>query len=171
MWEIIVHWLHTLCATFWFGGTLYVNAVVGPALRRSTPATMADAAANLGRQSARVTRPMALLTILLGIVLGTYLGPIKSWGDLLGSAYGKEFLAAFVLSIVVYLWGQVVSARAALRIAVAPEADRLHAVRRLSVVTGIELIGFLAILACMVLMHFAEEHHSAVSLVDALIAL
>jgi putative copper export protein len=161
--EFIVHWLHTLCAIFWFGGIMYVNAVIGPAMLRLGPAAQAAAGDQLARQAVRVTRPIALLTIVLGVVLGTAFGPVKHVADLLGSAYGIYFLIALVLSLAVYLWGQLLTARTALSVAATPDAGRAAVVRRVIMQSGIELIGFLAIFTCMVLMHFTEEHTDALS--------
>jgi putative copper resistance protein D len=160
-WEIVVHWLHTFCAIFWFGGLMYVNAVIGPAMLRCGPAAQAEAGDRLARQAVRVTRPMALMTILFGVVLGTVFGPVKHWSDLFGSAYGVYYLIALVLSIAVYLWGQLLTARTALSVAATLEAERAAVVRRVIMQSGIELVGFLAIFTCMVLMHFAEEHNAA----------
>ena len=162
-WEFIVHWVHTFCAIFWFGGIMYVNAVIGPAMLRCGPAAQAEAGDRLARQAVRVTRPMALLTILFGVVLGTVFGPVKHVTDLLGSAYGIYFVIALVLSIAVYLWGQLLTSRTALSVATTPEAERTAVVRSVIMQSGIELIGFLAIFTCMVLMHFAEEHNAAFS--------
>jgi len=163
MWEFIVHWLHTLCAIFWFGGVMYVNAVIGPAMLRCGPAAQAEAGDLLARQAVRVTRPIALLTIVLGIVLGMVFGPLKSTSDLVGTAYGIYYLIALILSIAVYLWGQLLTARTALSVAATPEAQRGAVVRRVIMLSGIELVGFLAIFTCMVLMHFAEEHMASFS--------
>jgi copper resistance protein D len=160
-WEFIVHWLHTFCAIFWFGGIMYVNAVIGPAMLRCGPVVQAEAGDRLARQAVRVTRPMALMTILFGIVLGSVFGPVKHVSDLFGSAYGTYYLLALVLSIAVYLWGQLLTARTALSVAATPEPGRTAVVRRVIMLSGIELIGFLAIFTCMVLMHFAAEHDAA----------
>jgi copper resistance protein D len=169
-WEFIVHWVHTFCAIFWFGGIMYVNAVIGPAMLRCGPAAQAEAGDRLARQAVRVTRPMALMTILFGVVLGTVFGPVKHVGDLFGSAYGIYYLIALLLSIAVYLWGQLLTARTALSVASTPEAERATVVRRVIMQSGIELVGFLAIFTCMVLMHFAEEHEAALSVaVNALL--
>jgi hypothetical protein len=72
------------CAIFWFGGLMWINAVIGPAMLRCSPAAQAEAGDRLARQGARVTRPAALLTILLGAVLGTVFGHVKSTSDVVG---------------------------------------------------------------------------------------
>ena len=170
MWEFVVRFVHTFAAIYWFGSVMFVNAVVGPALLRCDPATQSEAGDRIARQAVRITRPFALTTIVLGVVLGTVFGPIKSWNDLVGAPYGIYYVVALVLSIAVYLIGQLFTARAALSVAGTPEAERALAVRRVIVLSGIELAGLVAILACMVLMHFAEERAtSALALATAVV--
>ena len=160
-WEFPLHWVHVLCAIFWFGGVMWVNAVIGPAMLRCSPAAQAEAGDRIARQAVRIIRPAALLTIIIGVILGTVFGEVKHASDLVGSLYGIYFLSSLVLTIAVYLWGQLVTERTALRVATTPEAERTVVVRRMIVQSGIELIGFLAIFTLMVLMHFAEEHNAA----------
>lgn len=143
---------------------MYVNAVIGPAMLRCGPTAQAEAGDRLARQAVSVTRPIAMLTIIFGVLLGTVFGPLKHWSDVWGSAYGVYYAIALVLSIAVYLWGQLFTARTALTVAATPESERTTVVRRVIMQSGIELLGLLAIFTCMVLMHFAEEHSAALSI-------
>jgi hypothetical protein len=134
-----------------------VNGVVAPALARCTPAAAGEASAAIIRQVQRVTPVLAGLTILFGLALGTVFGPIKSWNYLTTQTYGIAFLVATILSVLVAAWGRGVIEPAGLRIAALPDEAKPAAIRRLALLSGIELLGFLVIFTCMVLMHHAEE--------------
>jgi hypothetical protein len=48
------------------------------------------------------------LVVLLGIVRGTLLGPIKSFSFLFGSSYGITWLVALAVSVILIIWGGLV---------------------------------------------------------------
>ena len=74
----VVQWLHVLFAIFWFGSVLALTFVVMPVLgREPQPGKQAFVGA-LERQVHRLLPPLAGMTILLGIVRGTVLGPVTS---------------------------------------------------------------------------------------------
>jgi hypothetical protein len=66
-----------------------------------------------------------------------------------------------MLSVGVYLWGQLLTTRTALSVATTPEAERVVVVRRVIMQSGVELLGLIVIFTLMVLMHFSEEHGAA----------
>ena len=72
----MIEGLHMLFAIFWFGGTLFVNFVLGPATARTSPAAAGEMGAQIGIQATRVIPPVAGLAILLGFLRGTVWGPI-----------------------------------------------------------------------------------------------
>jgi len=45
--------------------------------------------------------------IILGVVRGTSLGPIKDLGDVLSTPYGVTWLVALVAAILTFLWGKI----------------------------------------------------------------
>jgi uncharacterized membrane protein len=150
----IVQGLHMFFAIFWFGGTLFTNFVVGPAVARSSPASQADVGAQIGMQAERVIPAVAAMTILLGFLRGTFLGSIKSTDTLFGTSYGHWWLIAFLAAIATFLWGKFVTGKAAAAIGTAPEGDRPAAIQRVIRLATVELLGFFTILSMMVLMRF-----------------
>src|SRR5664280_3875410 len=46
--------------------------------------------------------------IILGVVRGTLLGPIKDVGEVLGMPYGITWLVALIAVIATFLWGRIV---------------------------------------------------------------
>jgi putative copper export protein len=163
--QFAFQWLHVLCGVFWFGGTLYVNFVAIPALRRTRPEYAREATRQLNRQGTRVIEVVAVATIVLGFIRGTVFGPVKSLDFLFGTAYGWTWLIALVAAIATFLWG--------LRVLV-PAVDRLLENDAAWTVTpdgkptpetqaatapvvragALELIGFAVVFTAMILMRF-----------------
>src|SRR5699024_11618353 len=48
------------------------------------------------------------IVILSGILLGTIMGPISNWGDVLHTTYGQIWFTALVIGTFTLLWGIVV---------------------------------------------------------------
>lgn len=101
---VLVQWLHILCGIIWFGGYIFLDFAVWPALLRRPAAEAQAASESLGKAS----QPLMILggntVVLLGILRGTLLGPIKSFAFLFGSAYGFTWLAALVLALALSYW-------------------------------------------------------------------
>ena len=94
--QLAVQWLHVFLGVFWFGSTLYVDFVLIPGLQTLTPGKAREAGAAVGAQGVKVILPVAVLTILLGVIRGTVFGPIKSL-EALGTIYGITWLVALEL--------------------------------------------------------------------------
>lgn len=148
---VLVQWLHILMGITWFGGYIFLDLVVWPALL-SRPAAAAEKASEaLARFAGPVMASSGSLVVLLGIVRGTVLGPIRSFSFLFTTAYGATWLVALLVALVLTVWGASAHDRW-----VGPvwEGDRVRpgAVHRLRAAAIFELAGFAGILACMVLM-------------------
>lgn len=155
--EFGAQWLHILLGTFWFGGMLFSNYVVIPAVSQLPPDGRGPAMASLGRRANRVMPWVALGTIILGIIRGTVLGDVRAFADLT-TAYGIEWLIGLVAAVATLAWGMWVLNPAAARLALhglSPGlADQAAKVRRYGL---IQLLGFLMIFTTMILMHYAGE--------------
>lgn len=156
-----VQWLHVLLAILWFGNSLSLATVTIPALGRLPLVRQQEVGAVLGQQGLRVFDIVAPAVILLGIVRGTFLGPIRSVDALIGTAYGLTWLVALVVAIATFLWGRYVIVPATRDLATAPvNADGTpteelnRALTRAKRVTVLELAGFLVVFTCMILMRF-----------------
>lgn len=95
---------------------------------------------------------MAPLVILLGIVRGTVFGPIDSIDALFGTAYGITWLVALVVSIGLVVNGARNIGPATTALKDAP--DFAAAGARLQRFAQIDLVGFLIVFTCMILMRF-----------------
>jgi putative copper export protein len=154
-------WSHILLAILWFGNSLSLAIVTIPALNRLPLPRQREIGAELGRQGVRVFDVVAPAVIVLGIVRGTLLGPIKGADALFGSAYGITWLVALVVAILTFLWGRFVIGPTVERMnaiplaangSAAPELEA--AISRAKLVVILELVGFLTIFTCMILMRF-----------------
>ena len=153
--QIVATWLHVLAGIFWFGSTLYALFVLGPTVM-SLPTQMQVAISRAGVKRANVTYETAGgITILLGIIRGTLLGPVKSLGFLFGTPYGITWGIALVLALGVLAWSHWVVFPVGERMPAAIEAgESAAAMRRAAPLFGLELLGFFGIFTCMILMRF-----------------
>lgn len=150
---IVVHWLHVLGGIVWFGGHVFTAAVLWPTLLRR-PAAEAKALSDAMAQPAmRLMGPAGMLVLVLGIVRGTVLGPVRSLDVLAGTAYGWTFAAALLLTLFLMGYGGRVRGEMDRRVW---DGDRFHpgAADYLRRTSAVNLGGLAAILACMVLMRF-----------------
>ena len=156
-----VQWLHILFGIFWFGSVLTLTFVVLPVLARAPQPGKQTLVGALEQQLHRLLPPIAGTTILLGLLRGTLLGPVTSLEFALGTAYGRTWLAAFVLGVATLIFGArgigggftqlaalTLTADGASR---AAYDAQLRTVRAAGYVT---IAGFLAIFTCMILMRF-----------------
>ena len=94
----LVQWLHVVAGAIWFGAQVFTSAVIWPALL-TRPAAEARATSDaMIAPAVRLMQPAGMLVLVLGIVRGTVLGPIRSLDALVSTAYGLTFLAALLLT-------------------------------------------------------------------------
>lgn len=135
----------------WLGGNGLLYLAVYPMLLKLPALEAQRFAALLPRYVGLIIGASFPLVVVLGIVLGTVFGPIRSV-DALVSPYGVTWLAALVLVVGVGVWGdrsnRVFEAfwEGQKVKATAQSYLRTHAI--------VEMIGLGVILACIVLMHF-----------------
>lgn len=160
-----VQWLHILFGTFWFGGALFANFVVIPAMMRLPAEPQQQFLKLFAEQSERMMLIAASGTIVLGFIRGTTFGPIKDF-DALGNPYGIYWLISLIAAGITYAFGKWVVSPRANRLGaemaaagvgpggqILPElAARMNQVKILAL---LELVGFLVIFTTMILMHFA----------------
>lgn len=151
--QIVVQWLHVLGGIFWFGGTLFSNFVVVPAVMGISPAAQKEFGNAIGR-TAQIVRPISYATIVLGILRGTVWGPIKGTETLFGTAYGITWLVALVVAVGLVGYGQMVIEPFRERLGRATEAEARLLVAQAGRIFGIELLGFFVIFTAMILMRF-----------------
>ena len=158
---VAVQWLHVLLGILWFGNALVLDVIVIPAINRLPIVTQRDVASLIGARATPIFHVVVPLVIALGFIRGTVLGPIKSFDILLGTAYGLTWLVALVVAIATYLWGlfAIIPALRVMDLAPVnpdgtPTAELAAATNRVKLLVSLELLGFLVIFTCMILMRF-----------------
>jgi hypothetical protein len=110
----------------------------------------------------KVLTPVAGLVILLGFLRGTVFGQVRSL-EALTTVYGITWLVALVAAIALFYWAFGVLLPAIERmnaIAVDAEANEasndalVAAISRVKRIAQLELVGFLVVFSCMILMRF-----------------
>ncbi|SRR6266566_4440762 len=163
-WVVVgAQWLHVLLGIIWFGNSLVVATILIPSLNPLPILTQREVGSRYGERATRLFDVLVPAVIVLGVVRGTLLGPIKTVDEVLGTPYGVTWLVALIAAIATFLWGRIVINRALRRLNAAPlnadgtasallEAETL----RVKVVVVLELVGFLVIFTCMILMRFGQ---------------
>jgi hypothetical protein len=156
-----VQWTHMLLGILWFGNALSLDVIVIPAINRLPIVTQREVASYIGSRTTPIFHVVVPLIIALGFVRGTLLGPIKTLDVLFGSAYGLTWVIALIVAFVTYLWGLFaiipglrVMNGAPVNADGTPTAELEAATNRVKVLVSLELIGFLVIFTCMVLLRF-----------------
>lgn len=159
-----VQWLHVLLGITWFGSVLATNLIFIPTINRFPLDRQREVGGEYGRLAARILPPVAMGVIALGIIRGTLLGPIKDL-DMLTSQYGITWLVALVAATLTFLWGEVVIKPAIVRMNAielgqalladgSPSPQMAQALSFVKRVAALELIGFVVVFTCMILMRF-----------------
>ena len=155
-----VQWLHVLLGVFWFGNAIAVAVILIPAISALPIPTQRQIGSRYADIAERTFKVVAPTVIALGIIRGTVLGPIRSL-DSLGTAYGITWLIAMVAAIATLLWGLYVIGGAAQIMSAAPlgpggepTPELVRATARVKQVAVLELVGFLVVFTCMILMRF-----------------
>jgi uncharacterized membrane protein len=155
IWLILVQWLHVLGGILWFGGSLYIDLILIPALLPLPRERQQEVAARVSPLTTGVLRPAALLVIVLGFIRGTFLGQLHSIQDVIGSAYGLTWLAALVGAVALYTFIEVIFDPDVRRLNTAKSNAEYDAtLGRVKVFAVVQLLGFFAIFTCMILMRF-----------------
>jgi uncharacterized membrane protein len=153
---VLIQWLHVLGGIFWFGSALYAMAILGPAMRALPLATRREVMAATTNRMGPVVEAIGTLTIALGVIRGTVLGPVQSIDVVTDTAYGRTWAIALLLGLGILAWSHFMIVPTARRMiaAMTDAASGEAAMRRGMPVMMVELVGFAAIFTCMILMRF-----------------
>jgi uncharacterized membrane protein len=165
--EATLQWLHILFGTFWFGGALFANFVVVPAMMRLPAEPQQQFLKVFAAQADRMMLIAASGTIVLGFLRGTVFGTIKD-AAALGTTYGIEWLIGLVAACITYAYGTWYLSPRANRLTTAMAAagvgpggqmppELAAGMSRLKVLALLELLGFFVVFTMMIAMHFAGE--------------
>jgi uncharacterized membrane protein len=159
-----IQWLHVLAGITWFGAVIYADFILIPALTTLPVDQQRAAGGAIAIQANKVIIPAAVAVIVLGILRGTVFGSIRSVDALL-TTYGITWLVALVVSIATLYWGYRVLGAALERLNAfdparanlpdgTPNPDFTAIVDDIKRKAGLELLFFLVIFTCMILMRF-----------------
>ena len=148
----VVQWLHILCGLLWFGGYIFTMFVVWPVLLRRPVAEARAIQSMIEKVAAPLFGVAAFGSILLGIIRGIWLGPLKTWSAFT-TPYAHAWMSALVWSIGLIVFG-VVFIRRLPKFVWDGDALRPKAATRVWQAGFIGLFFFSIILFCMVAMHF-----------------
>lgn len=148
---IVIQWLHILTGIVWFSGYIFLDFVLWHTLLRLPVSQAKSTNALITKFAGPVMATSGSLVVLLGIIRGTVLGPIKSFSFLFRSNYGLTWLVALAVSLILTAWGAGWHDRV---IGPVWEGDRMKpgATGRLRIGALFEMTCFGIVLACMVLM-------------------
>jgi uncharacterized membrane protein len=156
-----VQWLHMILGILWFGYSLSLAVIIIPAINRLALTRQREIGEYLGERGESVFTVVGPTVIALGFIRGTWLGPLHSVSDVLGSAYGLTWLVALFAATATFLWGRLVisaALNAMNRVPLTPDGtatpELLAATDRVKLVVVLELVGFVVVFTCMVLMRF-----------------
>ena len=156
-------WLHVLMGITWFGASLTTNLIVVPTLNRFPVADQQRFGAAYGEVANRVLRIAATAVIVLGILRGTVFGQLKSADDVFGTQYGQTWLVGLIVAVLTFAWAEA---------AIGPNLRRISALTEPIGADGrptpalipllakakrnalLEVIGFVVVFTCMILMRF-----------------
>jgi uncharacterized membrane protein len=157
----VVQWLHVLLGIIWFGNSLILALLLIPTLNALPIPIQRDVGGRYGERSTRLFDVVVPLIVVLGFIRGTVLGPIHSVADVVQSAYGITWLVALIAATVTFVWGRLVIVPAVRRMDAipldadgAPTPELVTATDQVKRVVILELLGFLVIFTCMILMRF-----------------
>jgi putative copper export protein len=150
---ILVQFFHVLGAIIFVGGNVFFAAIAWPDLLRRPAAEGQAAYAEYEKSMGFLMAGAGHLLLWLGLLRGTWFGPIQSFDTLIHTGYGHTWLTALVLFIVLMGYGGMQRARIKQRIwdgdRVRPDAAAY--LRKYHTVTFVLLF---MILGLMIMMRF-----------------
>lgn len=162
-WDLrhFILFIHILLAITWFGGVLFVGWGVFPASQKLKPTVQRDFLSHLMSWVHWPLTFAGLGVITTGIILGTFLGPLKNWEAIFSTSYGHLFATAFSVSVFTLLWGMFIGYKHTMTVLSrsdiwnkAEKGDKKplkKAFLGIAALESVEIAGFIIILTCMVL--------------------
>jgi putative copper export protein len=152
-WIALVHWLHVMSGAVYFGASLLFTFALWPVMLRMPARDSRALYDALGPPVGIVMASAGHTVLWLGILRGTWFGPIQSMEMLTKTAYGHTFMTALLLTVVLLAFGGVTRGRTEARVwngdQYQPGAARF--IWRTNMTSVVLLV---LILACMVAMRF-----------------
>jgi uncharacterized membrane protein len=150
-----VQWLHVLGGVFWFGGSLFGNLAVFPVVLKLPEQMQRTFMLPLIERTDRIVVPVAIGTILLGVVRGTVLGRIHTLADL-GTPYGIAWLIGLLVAVGVLAVGVLYLSPSVRKLMTSTDSGVSFAPagRWLQAAAAADQLGFFVIFTAMISMRF-----------------
>jgi uncharacterized membrane protein len=146
----ILLFLHILGAIFWFGTGMMMHFVFVPSLSHMSFEAQHAWLQALAKRYGPTVAPIALLTILFGILRGVATGTLTH----LTTPYGLTYLAAILLAVPLIVIGAGFTGPTAAKLATAQSASEVQTLaQRIARYGRLEIAGFTLMLGLMVAMH------------------
>ncbi|PAV29702.1 hypothetical protein CIL05_10040 [Virgibacillus profundi] len=107
----IILLIHILLAIVWAGGIMFIGWGVYPASMSLSLTIQRKLLTSLMKWAHHFLTLAGFFVIVTGILLGTILGPIRTWDILWDTAYGNTWLAALLIGTFTLVWGIIVGYR------------------------------------------------------------
>ncbi|WP_411843885.1 hypothetical protein [Salinicoccus sp. HZC-1] len=157
-----VLWIHIFLAINWVGGLLFVGWGVFPAVRFLALRDMRRMLRAVMGHSHYLFTSAGAGVILTGTLLGTWLGPVKSFDAVWQTTYGILWFAALIIGVLTLLWGTFIGYPHAMRVLSedslweAAEVGNRGPLNRsliiLALVESVEGFGFVVLLTLMIML-------------------
>ena len=162
---LVIQFVHLLAGAVWLGGSVFLNLVVLPAVFAQPVDQQRRLARRVILGPERLMVGAALTTLVLGVVRGTAFGPVRSM-EAVGTRYGLVWVAAIVITLVVFVVGGRVTSPAARALLDddgvwqpagdgRPRAELEARIARVRYGFRVELVGILVVLALMPILRFS----------------
>src|SRR5699024_3580316 len=157
----IVLAIHILFAIIWVGGVLFVGWGVYPTANKLPLDIRRQFLRDLLAWTHHLFTLTGLIVIMTEIILGTVLGPIRTWNILFSTSYGHTWLMALIIATLTLTWGVFIGYRHALSVIsnnalweMAAEGNKRplrNAFMKTTMLESVEIFGFISLVICMVL--------------------
>lgn len=154
--------IHIFLAIVWVGGILFIAWGVYPATKKLAVKERRRFLRSLMQWTHWLFTLAGIGVITTGILLGTVAGPIHHWRYVWGTSYGNIWFTALIIATFTLLWGAFVGYKQSMKVfsndslwerAEAKDSTSLtKAMLITAVVESVEVIGFFALIICMVLL-------------------
>ncbi|MDP4084901.1 MAG: hypothetical protein Q8934_09830 [Bacillota bacterium] len=154
--------LHIFLAIIWVGGILFIGWGVFPAVKAMKPNEQRLFLHTLMLRTHWIFTLAGAGVIITGFLLGTVVGPITHISDIFRFAYGISWFIAFLIGLITLAWGIFVGYNQTMKVLSedslwfsAENGDALplnKAMVKITCLESVEVIGFIVILICMVLL-------------------
>ncbi|WP_044161226.1 hypothetical protein [Virgibacillus sp. MSP4-1] len=154
--------IHIFLAIIWVGGILFVGWGIYPAIQSLSIPNQRQFLFVLMKKTHLWLTLAGSGVVLTGILLGTVLGPVRTWNTLWSTTYGNIWLTALVVGLFTLAWGIFVGYKQTMQMLnndtiwkIAEKGYKTPLERAMfmtALLEGVEVIGFFTLLTLMMML-------------------